>query len=197
MSAQRTLTKTIVRRVAAAMEGGSTRALTIVSTILTDTRAGAMRPVRVMTPSGTTDATRAIAAAHARSSRIARIWIRAPIAGKAIAGRGLEARQVKHRGRDPSRSGVAAPAIASVDRRTTIKTPLLARLLACLFAAAFDLQPARAEIDAHAFRPMAVPIDLIAQHGDGNRQPEIEHVRTGHGGFPSDAIACTYLQREG
>src|SRR6516165_3679094 len=193
MSAQRTLTKTIVRRVAAAMEGGSTRALTIVSTILTDTRAGAMRPVRVMTPSGTTDATRAIAAARTRSSRIARIWIRAPIAGKAIAGRGLEARQVKHRGRDPSRSGVAAPAIASVDRRTTIKTPLLARLL----AAAFDLQPARAEIDAHAFRPMAVPIDLIAQHGDGNRQPEIEHVRTGHSGFPSDAIACTYLQREG
>jgi hypothetical protein len=44
---------------------------------------------------------------------------------------------------------------------------------------------------------MAVPIDLIAQHGDGNRQPEIEHVRTGHSGFPSDAIACTYLQREG
>src|SRR6516162_9722860 len=105
MSAQRTLTKTIVRRVAAAMEGGSTRALTIVSTILTDTRAGAMRPVRVMTPSGTTDATRAIAAARTRSYRIARIWIRAPIAGKAIAGRGLEARQVN--GRDPSRSGVA------------------------------------------------------------------------------------------
>src|SRR5215472_18742285 len=136
MSAQRTLTKTIVRRVAAAMEGGSTRALTIVSTILTDTRAGAMRPVRVMTPSGTTDATRAIAAARARSSRIARIWIRAPIAGKAIAGRGLEARQVKRR-RDPSRSGVAAPAIASVDRRTTIKTPLLARLLARLLACLF------------------------------------------------------------
>jgi hypothetical protein len=44
---------------------------------------------------------------------------------------------------------------------------------------------------------MAVPIDLIAQHGDGNRQPEIEYVRTGHSGFPSDAIACTYLQREG
>ena len=95
-------TKTIVRCVAAAMEGGSTRALTIVSTILTDTRAGAMRPVRVMTPSSTTDATRAIAAARAKSSRIARIWIRAPIAGKAIAGRGFEARQLKRRGRDPS-----------------------------------------------------------------------------------------------
>jgi hypothetical protein len=45
---------------------------------------------------------------------------------------------------------------------------------------------------------MAVLVDLIAQHGDGDRQradDEIEHIRTGHGGTPSDAIA--YSRREG
>src|SRR5262245_54068999 len=115
------------------MEGGSTRALTTVYTILTVTRAGETRPVRVMTvmtPSGATGATRAIAAARVRSFRIGRIWIKARIAGKVIAGkpiagRGIETRQPKRHGRDPSRSGVAAPAIALAVSGTTIEAPLL------------------------------------------------------------------------
>jgi hypothetical protein len=52
---------------------------------------------------------------------------------------------------------------------------------------AFDLQAARPEIDMHALGLMAVLIDLIAEHGDGDRQcadHDIKHIRTGHNGFP-------------
>ena len=40
---------------------------------------------------------------------------------------------------------------------------------------------------------MAVLIELIAQHGNGDRQRAdhgIKHIRAGHGGFLSGAIAC-------
>ena len=60
-------------------------------------------------------------------------------------------------------------------------------LVAPLFAATLDRHAVRSEIDGHALRRMAVLIELIAQHADGDHQgadDEIENVVARHGCSP-------------
>jgi hypothetical protein len=52
---------------------------------------------------------------------------------------------------------------------------------------ALDRQATRADVDMDALGLVAVLIELIAQHGDGNRKcadDKIEYVAAGHGGLP-------------
>ena len=78
------------------------------------------------------------------------------------------------------RSGAAAFFVAATSIRTTTNAPL------ALFAfISLNRQAARSQLDVHAFRLMAVLIELIAQHGDGDRKRadhKIKHVGAGHGG---------------
>src|SRR5438132_1082430 len=72
---------------------------------------------------------------------------------------------------------VRTKATETADRRLAQRRPLPS-----LFA--LDLQPARPEVDAHAFGLMAVLIDLIAQYGGDDRQGtdhKIKHVIASHG----------------
>src|SRR5579863_4351559 len=53
---------------------------------------------------------------------------------------------------------------------------------------ALDRQPAGADIDMEPLRLVAIPIELIAHDGDGDRQradDQIEHVAAVHGAAPS------------
>jgi len=63
----------------------------------------------------------------------------------------------------------------------------MARRLTLFAFISLNRQAARAQLDVNAFGLMAILIELIAQHGDGDRKRadhKIKHVGAGHGGFP-------------
>jgi hypothetical protein len=62
---------------------------------------------------------------------------------------------------------------------------------------ALDRQAARPEFDVHAFRLMAVAIELIAHNGDGDRKranDKVKHVGAVHDRISLDTIAFSLTE---